>query len=174
MSSEPVLNLLGALGLGVTDLLLDAAAGVAGHGGQSAAAVVTLGAEPGMTVGRLAMALGLSQPGTVRLVDRLAREGLVVRGKTTADARTVALRLTAEGSARRDAILLERAGRLGPVIEVLTAGERRGLEALLRKLLAGMTTDVARSYALCRLCDQDRCMALGCPVEAACARLEDP
>ena len=130
-----------------------------------------------MTVGKLAMALGLSQPGAVRLVDRLAGEGLVARGKAAADARAVALRLTAGGfrPAGRDP---PRARRPASAPCHRGPDRRRSaarLEGLLRKLLAGMTTDLARSYALCRLCDQDRVPgALGCPVEAACARFAEP
>jgi DNA-binding MarR family transcriptional regulator len=171
MHDEPVLNLLGALGLGVADLLVGGAESVAGHGGQTAAAIVTVGAAPGLGVGQLGSALGLSQPGAVRLVDRLEQDGLLARGPA-ADSRAVALRLTAAGEERRLAILAERAARLRPLLGALESAERSALEAIARKLLAVMTTDRAHADALCRLCDEASCEAHGCPVDEACRKLE--
>lgn len=169
MTRNRLANLVGALGLGLTDLMASATDSVAGHGGQTAAALVTLGAEPGLTVSRLGWALGLSQPGAVRLVDRLARDGLL-RREPGADARVVALRLTPEGEQRRLAILAERASRLLPLVGRLTDDEQAALQAIAEKLLAAMTTDTARAYALCRLCDEEVCEAGGCPVDNACPR----
>lgn len=173
MSDERTANLLGALGLGIADLLTLEAGELAGHGGQTAAAIVTIGATPDLTVGRLGWALGLSQPGAVRLVDRLARDGLVARG-TAKDGRAVALQLTEAGSRRRAAILARRSESVRALLEVLAPEERRLLDGIASKLLAGMTTDRARAYALCRLCDEAVCEAGGgCPVEQACPAAEE-
>ena len=167
MSDAALSNLLGALGLGLNDLLQAGVERAAGHGGQAAAALVVIGAEPGLGPGRLADAVGLSQPGAVRLVDRLVAEGLASRDSGK-DGRSVALRLTPAGRERRAEVLAARAAVLCPLLEALSGAERQALEGVARKLLAAMTTSERRADALCRLCDEPVCQAAGCPVDAAC------
>lgn len=170
MSDSALTNLLGALGLGLADLLHAGVEPAAGHGGQAAAALVVIGAEPGLGLGRLADAVGLSQPGAVRLVDRLVAEGLASR-EPGRDGRSVALHLTPAGNARRTAVLAARAAALNPLLAALSGDERRALDGIARKLLAAMTTSERRADALCRLCDEPVCQARGCPVDAACREL---
>ncbi len=50
-----------------------------------------------VSVGRVARLLGVSNPAASKSVDRLVRRGLVRRGESTADRRTVVLELTADG-----------------------------------------------------------------------------
>ena len=170
MNDGSLANLLGALGLGLADRMLAGVEPAAGHGGQAAAALVVVGAEPGLGVSRLAATLGLSQPGAVRLVDRLVEDGLVVRAPGR-DGRSVALRLTALGAERRSAVVAARASGLDPLVSLLSVEERRALDGIARKLLAAMTTSEQRADALCRLCDEPVCLAEGCPVEDACLGL---
>nr|WP_239479307.1 MarR family winged helix-turn-helix transcriptional regulator [Lichenicola cladoniae] len=61
------------------------------------AAVVIIGHATGLSIDELRRVLGLSYPGTVRLVDRLVAAGLSVRSKALRDRRAVALVLTEAG-----------------------------------------------------------------------------
>src|ERR687893_3171813 len=68
-------NLLGALALEGAGALEAATRPVVGQAGAAAAALVTIAAHPGRTIEELRAPLGLSQPGAVRLVERLADAG---------------------------------------------------------------------------------------------------
>jgi MarR family transcriptional regulator, negative regulator of the multidrug operon emrRAB len=164
MADERTLNLLGALAVGLTDSLSAAVEANAGYGGETPAALVTLGAEPGISVNTLRQILDLSQPGTVRLVDRLEKDGLVER-RAGSDGRTLALFLTEAGQQRRLAILAQRQQQLRLALDGLSPSEQAQLSQLLEKMLAAMTTDELRAYTLCRLCEEEVCPQERCPVE---------
>jgi DNA-binding MarR family transcriptional regulator len=68
-------NLLGAASLSVAGAVRDAVERTVGLGGAVPAALVTIDAFPRHNIEQLRAALGISQPGTVRLVDRLEGEG---------------------------------------------------------------------------------------------------
>lgn len=164
MANERTLNLLGALALGLTDSLNTAVTANAGYGGETPAALVTLGAEPGISINTLRQILNLSHPGTVRLIDRLEKDGLVER-RAGADGRTLALFLTEAGQQRRLAILAQRQQQLHLALDCLSSAEQKQLTKLLEKMLAAMTTDELRAYMLCRLCEEEVCPQDRCPVE---------
>ncbi|WP_253276380.1 MarR family winged helix-turn-helix transcriptional regulator [Synechococcus sp. PCC 6312] len=136
----------------------------AGHGGETAAALVTLGADPGLSINALRQILNLSHPGTVRLIDRLAAENLVER-RPGVDGRTLALFLTDAGHQRRQAILSQRREQLQLALGTLTETERKQLTNLLEKMLTAMTTSELRNFVMCRLCEEEVCPADHCPVE---------
>jgi MarR family transcriptional regulator, negative regulator of the multidrug operon emrRAB len=164
MDDERTSNLLGALALSVMDAFNTVVAASAGSGGETPAALVTLGADPGVSINQLRQILNLSHPGTVRLIDRLEKEGLVER-RSGADGRTLALFLTDAGSERRKAILSERQQQLQIAINSLTPNERQQLTALLEKMLAAMTTNELQAFTICRLCEEEVCPGDRCPVE---------
>jgi len=164
MNEERTLNLLGALALSIGDAFNSVVAVNAGYGGEAPAALVTLGADPGLSINALRQILNLSHPGTVRLIDRLASQGLVER-KSGADSRTLALFLTDAGYERRQAILAERRQQLQLAMSSLTQEDRKQLTKLLEKMLTAMTTSELRNFAICRLCEEEVCPADCCPVE---------
>jgi DNA-binding MarR family transcriptional regulator len=164
MSDERTLNLLGALALSLVDALESVVDVNAGYGGEAPAALVTLGAEPGLSINALRQILNLSHPGTVRLIDRLEAQGLVER-RSGADGRTLALFLTDAGYQRRQAILAERRQQLQFAVNALDASDREQLTNLLEKMLAAMTTNELRAFAICRLCEEEVCPGDRCPVE---------
>jgi MarR family transcriptional regulator, negative regulator of the multidrug operon emrRAB len=172
MSDERTANLLGALALSVVDAFNAVVEANAGYGGETPAALVTLGVEPGLSINHLRQILRLSHPGTVRLIDRLASEGLVER-RAGADGRTVALFLTEAGVERRQVILAERQQQLQLVVNALTANERQQLTKLLEKMLTAMTTSELQSFAICRLCEEEVCPAERCPVEQQYHRITE-
>jgi DNA-binding MarR family transcriptional regulator len=164
MDDERTSNLLGALALSVVDDFNGVVEANTGYGGETPAALVTLGAEPGLSINQLRQILNLSHPGTVRLIDRLETEGLVQR-RSGSDGRTLALFLTDAGAERRKTVLSERRHQLQFAIEALTPNEREQLTRLLEKMLTAMTTSKLRAFAICRLCEEEVCPGDRCPVE---------
>jgi DNA-binding MarR family transcriptional regulator len=158
-------QVLGVTALGVMDRLRASVAASVALGEVEAGALVHVQAWPGGSVGDLAGVVGLSQPATVRLVDRLVEQGLL-RRKTGPDRRTVALVLTVSGSRAADAVLVARAEALAPVLADLTPRERAALERVLGRVAAGLAEDRPGAVRLCRLCDREACTSgPGCPLE---------
>ena len=158
-------NMVGALVLGLADAILQQTENHAPEKGQAAAAIALLRHEPGMTIEQMRRALGMSHPGTVRLVDRLAVDGLVARQPSAADKRAVALHLTEAGERSCDAILSSRYRRIASALEVFEPSERETFRLLTEKLLSAFVEDVDHAYSVCRLCDLSACV--DCPVICA-------
>lgn len=157
-------NMLGALGLAIADRIDVAARETLNHAGETPAALVVIGYGMGPSNDRLRQVLGLSHPGTVRLIDRLVAEGLAER-RSGQDRRAVALYLTARGMAMREELLEGRLAAIRPLLEPLSDGERETLAALLARMLQGMAPDESARCTLCRLCDNRACTA--CPIPAS-------
>ena len=99
-------NQLGALALALSDRLATAAEPVGGA--TAAEALVALnGTAAGGSIDALAGIVGLSHSGTVRLVDRLERDGHVER-RRGADQRSAALILTPAGRRLARQVLTRR------------------------------------------------------------------
>jgi MarR family transcriptional regulator, negative regulator of the multidrug operon emrRAB len=156
-------NLLGVVGLAVADRIDAAGRDILRHAGETPAAVVVIGYGMGPSNDQLRHILGLSHPGTVRLIDRLVGDGLVVRGKAR-DRRAVALYLTDQGQALREQLLQGRLAAIRPLLAPLEPGEQEALGRLLHKLLASMETSDQQRCNLCRLCDDRVCS--DCPIPA--------
>jgi DNA-binding MarR family transcriptional regulator len=165
---DTTVNLLGALGVAVTDHIRAGVEAVGEHGGQTGAAITAIGILPGLSVGELAGILGLTHPGTVRLVERLVAEDLVEKAPAAGDARALALKLTPAGKQRRREILGQRAKRLQAMLEALTVAERRQFDGLLRKILGHLPVTRQQAWTVCRYCDAGPCFRNDCPVDEAC------
>jgi MarR family transcriptional repressor of emrRAB len=154
--------MLGGLAVAVGD-------GVAA--GSREAALVALDSHPASSVGELSRALGRSHSATVRLVDGLERAGLV-RREPSGDARSVALELTAAGTAAAGAVRSARARVLDGLVGALADGDVKRLEPLLERLLAASAGDAGSRWRTCRLCEEPRCETgrRPCPVDAAAPR----
>jgi len=156
-------NLLGVLGLAVADRIEETARQVLNHVGETPAALVIIGYGFGPSNEQLRSVLGLSHPGTVRLVDRLVRDGLAERHKGT-DKRAIALYLTRDGMVARQTLLEGRLSAIRSFLQPLSETEQSTLTTLLSKMLSSMeTTDIERR-TLCRLCDDSVCEQ--CPIPA--------
>ncbi len=156
-------NLLGVLGLAVADRIGDVARDILRHGGETPAALVVIGYGSGPSNDQLRRILGLSHPGTVRLVDRLVADGLVER-REGRDRRAVALHLTEQGRALREDLLKGRLAAIRPLLTNFTDAERAAFDALLHKMLASIETTQSERRTLCRLCDRRVCT--DCPIPA--------
>jgi DNA-binding MarR family transcriptional regulator len=159
-------NLLGALALEADVVQEQAVRAVVGQGGAAAAALVTIAAFPGRTIERLRGPLGLSQPGAVRLVERLVEAGWVERSGA-GGRRGLELRLTAAGARVHDELLAARRGALTGLLDPLGSEDRSRLAELLEALLAARTRERPDVERLCRLCERRSCRR--CPVARAVA-----
>jgi DNA-binding MarR family transcriptional regulator len=158
-------NIVGALVLALSDSLLQGVAKAAPEPGQAAAAIALLRHEPGMPIERMRRALGLSHPGTVRLVDRLVGDGLVERRPSLRDKRAVALHLTKAGETTCAAILTNRSDRVADALGKLKPADRDAFGRIAEQLLSSLIQDEEDAYSVCRLCDATACVR--CPVSHA-------
>ncbi len=156
-------NLLGVVGLAVADRIEQTGRDILNHAGETPAAVVVIGYGLGPTNETLRNILGLSHPGSVRLVDRLVADGLVER-RPGKDRRAIALYLTERGHALREDLMQGRLAAIRPLLEPLTPAEQDALGSLLHKLLSSMQTSDRERCNLCRLCDDRVCT--DCPIPA--------
>jgi DNA-binding MarR family transcriptional regulator len=158
-------NLLGALSLVITDRTADAMADAGGRPESAAAALsALLHFLDRPSVDLLRQVLGLTSSGTVRLLDRLAEAGYVVRGPG-ADGRSASISLTASGRAAAGQVALARIGVLDSALSALSADERADFDRLAGKVLAGLIRGPGATRWICRLCDTGTCRgtAGGCP-----------
>jgi MarR family transcriptional regulator, negative regulator of the multidrug operon emrRAB len=167
-------NLLGAFALTLADRTGAAVHAGAGVSGSDAAALITLrNYAEGEPLDLLRRALALSQPGVVRLADRLERRGLVKRRRSGRDGRSVGLVLTATGRRAADAGLAARAHAIDAALDALEPDERGALGGMLERMLAVETIDATASLVICRLCDPDVCgHPARCPVTQAARALD--
>lgn len=150
-------NLLGTVGLAVSDRIRAAGEDELGLGGSAPVAIVALStylAERPLE--ELADAFGITASAVVRMVDRLEEEGLAER-KPGPDGRRVSVRLTAKGERRARAILARRESELAGVLDALSPAERRELTRLHEKLLARLPDGVPGARRVCRFCDVQAC-----------------
>jgi DNA-binding MarR family transcriptional regulator len=160
-------NLLGALALAVSDRVTEAMADRSGRSETAAAALSALDQfldKP--SIDRLSQVLGLSQSGTVRLVDRIEEQGLVHRGSGP-DARMTTVRLTPAGRRAARGLQETRLQMLELLLQPLSSGERRALGELIGRVLVGMMREPGARRWGCRLCDLSACgRPTGhCPIE---------
>jgi DNA-binding MarR family transcriptional regulator len=163
-------NLLGVVGLLIADRIEEMARAILNHAGETPAAVIVIGYGLGPSNDELRRILGLSHPGSVRLIDRLVADGLVERRKGR-DKRAIALYLTRRGRVLREDLLKGRLAAIRQILSPLTDAEQEDLATLLHKLLSSMeTTDLERCN-LCRLCDDRACT--DCPIPADFRKRKD-
>jgi DNA-binding MarR family transcriptional regulator len=158
------------LHLRIDDAQLKAVRESTGLGESACATLLTLGAHPGLTIGKLAQIAGLTHSVMVRSVANLERSKLVIRQRGT-DRRNVTLRLTTSGVRARQSIADARGAALDRALKTLSREQLLQLEDIITPLLVGLTTGRAQSDHLCRLCDEPACGA-DCPVELEARRIE--
>jgi MarR family transcriptional repressor of emrRAB len=172
-------NVLAALAVVLSDQIRESSENAAdGPAGAGPAALTALHEFPGTaTMEHLRDAVGLTQSGAVRLVDRLRSEQYVER-RAGADGRSIAVVLTPSGETAARRVLAARARVVDAALIDLSDDELRSLAAISDKILATITeTRLADREAgetpvggwLCRLCDVAACGRAdgACPTLAA-------
>jgi len=160
-------NLLGALGIVLSDALADAAEPAGGK--TTATALVALaGPSSSASIDALAGVVGLSHSGTVRLVDRLVADGLVERRRGV-DQRSAALVLTPAGRRSARQVLRRREANLQIIIALLTDEQQAALAEIAERVLAELGDAHDAEARVCRLCDLEACGRSrgACPVATA-------
>jgi DNA-binding MarR family transcriptional regulator len=164
VADDRLVNLLGVTALAAADRLRAGAEADLGHGGTAPAVLVHLRAYPGESIEALRRVLAISQPATVRAVDRLAEEGLVER-RPGPDRRTLALFLTRRGQRAARRVLARRAASLRDLLAPLDDDEQGRLLPLLEKLTSCLAVDRVGGLHVCRMCDRRACrQERGCPL----------
>jgi len=159
-------NILGTLAQTIVDRQSMGMEAVAGFGGHTPAALITLRFYPERPISFLAHKLGISHPGAVQLVDRLAAAGLVERVPAI-DGRTRHVVLTEQGRTIAVAVLAQRRRVLERALSALDEDACHALSATLSTMLEALTDDLLTSEFMCRMCDELACPDDRCPVERA-------
>ena len=162
-TSDRLVNLLGALAVGVTDQIRSAVHNVMPLGGETVAAVIVIGHAPAMSIDQLSRVLRLSHAGAVRLVERLVERGIVQKTPLAIDRRTMSLTLTLDGRKQRDEILALRRAALSALLEHVPPEDLGVLERVAEKIVAALPDDALSSLTTCRYCDESCCNS--CPME---------
>jgi len=163
-------NVLGAVALAISDRLNATMRNQSKRSGESAAAIIFLGYIPGLSVEVLRQVLHLSHAGTVRLIDRLQQDEIIVRRKGE-DARSVSLYLTRKGKNLRDRLMDSRSVVLEDSLKGLSKVERSTLGELLSKVLANLPESEMDKHNICRLCSVKHCSD-ECPIPGNAPVLE--
>lgn len=165
--SERVANLLAAAGQLVSDAVTARLEDALTHTASAPAALVTIAHHPGLSVELLSAAVGITNSGGVRLIDRLAADGLVRREKLSA--RSLRLHLTSRGARAVQRIDAARIAAAADLLAPLSAAQCRQLEAMLDSILAARTHGEDDLRRICRLCSFEACESGGriCPVADA-------
>jgi MarR family transcriptional regulator, negative regulator of the multidrug operon emrRAB len=166
---SPVANVIAAGGRLIADSVDLAAREVLFLGGAAPAALVLVGARPGLSLEELRRPLALSQPGAVRLVDRLEARRWVERRR--GDGRRLALHLTPGGRRLTQQLLAEQAKALAALVASLSDVEQAELVRLLEKMLVARVVEHGDRERLCRLCSRAECA--DCGVAAAADATEE-
>ncbi len=135
------------------------------------AALVLVDSHPSCSVDWLFRRLGITQSGTVRLLDRLQSSELITRTRQPGR-REVQVTITAEGRRVLTRGLAARSRVLEDLLEPLTGHERDVLTGLVGKALSHQTRSRGDADTLCRLCDWNAC-GEACPVDASVAATTD-
>ena len=97
--------------------------------------LASLTGSEGQTVGGLAEACLLQQPTTTKLLDRMARDGLVARAQDARDRRVVRVALTPEGEALAAELIRAAREHEADVLARFPEMEAVDLKGLLRSVL---------------------------------------
>ncbi len=171
MSKLRTANLLSALTIELADRLDRFGRTHPNETTTAAAALNVIGFYEGCSNNALSRALGLSHTATVRLVDKLEAQGLVV-SETGTDRRSIALSLTEAGRERAKAIVRTRCVMMGELVDRLTPEQCRQLDTIAETLLRSMVEAADAADHICRLCDEEACPPDHCPVHLKAAEIE--
>ena len=162
--SDRLINVFGALSQAVSDRVRIAIAEAFTAGGETAAALIAIGHEPGMSIDQISRILRLSHAGTVRVVERLDDQGLVGKSQSPPDRRVAHITLTRRGQAERTKLLGLRNAAVAGLLVRVPDNDRAVLERIADTILSSLLDDPQSALPTCRFCDQAKC--LGCPMGA--------
>ena len=159
-------NIWAAISLAAVDKMEQAFAAGTGRGPSAIAAIMQIGAEPGLSIERLRQIIALSHSATVRLLDQLAADDLIRReAPAGADKRARAIHLTESGGQLFEEAQAARRKVAARALECLSAQERKQLTTIVEKMFPALVcTDGIDDEVVCRYCDGRVCPIERCPV----------
>jgi len=160
-------NVLGALGVGLSDAAVSTAMSATGLDETAAAALLIIAARPGQPTSDLAAGLGITHSGAVRTADRLQDLGLVRRYHVVADRRVTRLKLTSHGAALADQALNARRAAMAALLELVDPAVIPALSQAIEAILRGLPRTRHDAWHICRLCEHAVCHGAACPVGSA-------
>ncbi|HWW48282.1 MAG TPA: flavin reductase [Xanthobacteraceae bacterium] len=98
----------------------------------------------GLSVGELAAMALMKQPALTKILDRMERDGLVVRKMAAADRRRVLIHLTAAGRSRAKPVLRAAKAHETELLATFKPEERRMIKEALHLLIDGHAAETAR------------------------------
>lgn len=104
------------------------------------------------SVGALAEGLGVTHPAAVKLVDKLAKKGMVTRGIAAEDHRQSEITATPEGRRIVGEVLHARTERLAQVLDRMCPEDRHALIHGLQSFVTAALRDEKALDQLCRSC----------------------
>lgn len=164
MDSSRDRNVFGAFALMLSDDIVRASSSRAPEAGPAASALALLAHKPGLSIRMLAVGVGLSHAGAVRLVDRLANEELIERREHSTDGRTRSLYLTSAGRIASDGVLASRDEVIAEGLSILTPDDLKILSDIAERVLRDRLENLDHSFRICRLCCYEGCT--NCPIDA--------
>jgi DNA-binding MarR family transcriptional regulator len=138
------------------------ALGNVGVDDRELAALTLVATHDGCSVDWLKHRVGLTQPGTSRLVDRLVGRGLLRRGPSTG--RGVPLHVTPAARRVLRAWDRSRDAVVDTLLSGLSTAERRMLTSVLVRSITGADRDRRAADTMCGTCNWAACGA-DCPVD---------
>jgi MarR family transcriptional regulator, negative regulator of the multidrug operon emrRAB len=167
---ERVGNILAAFALSLTDKIRDAIRAEAGRADMASAALVHVGFNQGISIEKLRTMIGLSHSATVRIVEQLEREGLVIKRRDVpGDLRMSSLTLSKQGLFEMKQALAARQAVITGILDQFTARDITELDALLMKAVPAIVEFGDDQEVACRFCDVDVCPQDVCPANV-CVR----
>jgi DNA-binding MarR family transcriptional regulator len=134
----------------------------AGVDDRELAAVTLVSTHDGCTVEWLRVRIGLTQSGTVRLVDRLSERGMLQRGPSTG--RGVPLHLTPDGEQLLQEWHEVRERTVQGLLTAVPVEQRAGLVQAMATALLSEERARPQADATCRTCSWPEC-GQDCPVD---------
>jgi DNA-binding MarR family transcriptional regulator len=163
---DRVSNILATFALALSDKIGEAMRVEHNRSQTSIAALIQIEfAKPGVSIEDLRALIGLSHSATVRIIDQLVADQLVVRQRNLEhDTRQVSLTLTLSGKVLVQKALQARRHVASAVIQSLTVDELGDLSGLMNTLIPKVVSFGIEQETACRLCDLNTCPQDLCPV----------
>lgn len=123
------------------------------------------------TISSLAQGLGISQPATTMLVDRMCKRELVVRRSSDDDRRQMFLSITSKAQNIIAQIDLKRITRFGAILDIMDTESRNALVEALSGFVEAAIKAYPQAYNSCLQCGDDH--SADCVVSRALEDLPD-
>lgn len=114
-------------------------------------ALTHVGERRSCSIGEIAEGLDVTHPAAVKMVDRLAKKGLVTRSVSALDHRQAEIQIAPAGRELVQRVGRERSERLARVLEQMTPEERQGLIRGLERFV-GASLSARALDQICQSC----------------------